>query len=212
MSACFLLLVSGCRSTDLFGIFTAIEASAICVVYALFLALVYHRTLTIKQLPAVLVKAVEMSGVVMLLIAVSSMMSFAMSFTGIPGALSQFILNLSANPIVILLMINLILLLIGMFMDIAPAILIFTPIFLPIAEGLGIDPLHFGMFFILNLCIGTITPPVGTGLFVGAMVGKEKVEHLIKPLMPFYIAMFVLLMVITYIPEISLFLPRMLDL
>ncbi|MFD2655130.1 TRAP transporter large permease [Gracilibacillus thailandensis] len=194
------------------GIFTAIEASAVCVVYALFLALVYYRTLTIKQLPQVLIKAVEMSGIVMLLIAASSLMSFAMAFTGIPDALSQFILGLSANPLIILLLINVFLLIIGMFMDIAPAILIFTPIFLPIAEGIGIDPVHFGIFFILNLCVGTITPPVGTGLFVGSMVGKEKVESLIKPLMPFYVAMFVLLMVVTYIPEISLFLPNLLGL
>ncbi len=194
------------------GIFTAIEASAICVVYSLFLALVYNRTLSIKQLPKVLIEAVEMSGIVMLLIAASSLMSFAMAFTGIPGALSNFILDLSSNPIVILLLINLLLLLIGMFMDIAPAILIFTPIFLPIAEGLGIDPVHFGIFFILNLCVGTITPPVGTGLFVGSMVGKEKVENLIKPLIPFYVAIFVLLMIVTYIPQISLFLPNLLDL
>ncbi|MGN8648174.1 TRAP transporter large permease [Gracilibacillus sp. HCP3S3_G5_1] len=194
------------------GIFTAIEASAVCVVYALFLALVYYRTLSIKQLPEVLIKAVEMSGIVMLLIAASSLMSFAMAFTGIPDALSQFILSLSTNPLVILLLINIILLIIGMFMDIAPAILIFTPIFLPIAEGIGIDPVHFGIFFILNLCVGTITPPVGTGLFVGSMVGKEKVENLIKPLMPFYVAMFVLLMVVTYVPEISLFLPNLLGL
>lgn len=194
------------------GIFTAIEASAICVVYALFLALVYYRTLTIKQLPKVLIEAVEMSGIVMLLIAASSLMSFAMAFTGIPAALSNFILNLSSNPLVILLLINLLLLLIGMFMDIAPAILIFTPIFLPIAEGIGVDPVHFGIFFILNLCVGTITPPVGTGLFVGSMVGKEKVERLIKPLMPFYIALFVLLLLVTYIPQISLFLPNLLGL
>ncbi|SFL47187.1 TRAP transporter, DctM subunit [Gracilibacillus orientalis] len=194
------------------GVFTAIEASAVCVVYALFLALVYYRTLTIKQLPAVLIKSVEMSGMVMLLIAASSLMSFAMAFTGIPDALSQFILGLSTNPLIILLLINIFLLIIGMFMDIAPAILIFTPIFLPIAEGIGIDPVHFGIFFILNLCVGTITPPVGTGLFVGSMVGKEKVENLIKPLMPFYIAMFVLLMVVTYVPEISLFLPNLLGL
>ncbi|UOQ83437.1 TRAP transporter large permease [Gracilibacillus salinarum] len=194
------------------GVFTAIEASAVCVVYSLFLALVYYRSLSLKQLPEVLIKSVEMSGVVMLLIAASSMMSFAMAFTGIPGALSDFILSLSTNPLVILLLINIFLLIVGMFMDVAPAILIFTPIFLPIAENIGVDPVHFGIFFILNLCVGTITPPVGTGLFVGSMVGKEKVENLIKPLAPFYIAIFVLLMVVTYIPQISLFLPNLLGL
>src|SRR5699024_4784177 len=138
------------------GIFTAIEASAICVVYSLFLALIYHRTMNIKQLPKVMVEAVEMTGVIMLLIAASSSMSFAMSFIGIPDALSEFVLGFSENPIIILLIINLLLLLIGTVMDVAPAILIFTPIFMPIAMDLGVDPVHFGMFFILNLCIGTI--------------------------------------------------------
>src|SRR5690625_1021879 len=194
------------------GIFTAIEASAICVVYSLFLALIYHRTMNIKQLPKVMVEAVEMTGVIMLLIAASSSMSFAMSFIGIPDALSEFVLSSSENPIIILLIINLLLLLIGTVMDVAPAILIFTPIFMPIAMDLGVDPVHFGMFFILNLCIGTITPPVGTGLFVGSSVGNVKIEHLIKPLMPFYIAIFVLLMIVTFVPQISLFLPNLFDL
>ena len=196
----------------LLGIFTAVEASAICVAYSLFLALIYYRTLTVKQLPKVVIQAVEMTGVIMLLISASSLMSFAMAFTGIPSALSNFVLGLSDNPIIILLIINLLLLLIGTVMDVAPAILIFTPIFMPIALDLGVDPVHFGMFFILNLCIGTITPPVGTGLFVGASIGKVKIEQLIKPLMPFYIAIFVLLMVITYVPQISLFLPNLLGL
>lgn len=196
----------------LIGVFTAIEASAICVAYSLFLALIYYRSLTIKQLPQVIIKAVEMTGVIMLLISASSLMSFAMAYLGIPSALSNFVLGLSDNPIIILLIINLLLLLIGTVMDVAPAILIFTPIFMPIALDLGIDPVHFGMFFILNLCIGTITPPVGTGLFVGASIGKVKIEQLIKPLIPFYIAIFILLMVITYIPQISLFLPNLLGL
>jgi len=194
------------------GVFTAIESSAICVVYSLFLALIYHRTLKIKQLPKVMVEAVEMTGVIMLLIAASSSMSFAMSFIGIPEALSNFVLGVSDNPIIILLVINLALLLIGTVMDVAPAILIFTPIFMPIALDLGVDPVHFGIFFILNLCVGTITPPVGTGLFVGSSVGNVKIEHLIKPLVPFYIAIFVLLMIITFVPQISLFLPNLLGL
>lgn len=194
------------------GIFTAIEASAICVVYSLFLALIYYKTLTIKQLPNVVIHAVELTGVIMLLIAASSLMTFAMAITGMPEALSNLVLSISENPIIILLIINLVLLLVGTVMDVAPAILIFTPIFLPIAEGIGIDPVHFGIFFILNLCIGTITPPVGTGLFVGSSIGKVKIEQVIKPLLPFYAAIFVLLMLVTYIPEISLFLPNLLDL
>jgi tripartite ATP-independent transporter DctM subunit len=194
------------------GVFSAIEASAICVVYSLFLALFYYKTLTIKQLPEVLNKAVQMTGIIMLLIAASSLMSFAMAFTGIPEALSNLILGISDNPIIILLVINLVLLLVGTVMDIAPAILIFTPIFLPIAEGIGVDPVHFGILFILNLCVGTITPPVGTGLFVGASVGKVKIEQLIKPLLPFYVAIFIVLMIVTYVPQVSLFLPNLLGL
>lgn len=194
------------------GLFTAIEASAICVVYALFLALVYYKTLTVKQLPGVFVKAVEMTGVIMLLIAASSLMSITMAFTGIPGAISNAVLGISDNPIIILLIINLVLILVGTMMDVAPAILIFTPIFLPIALDLGIDPVHFGMFFIFNLCFGTITPPVGTGLFVGSSIGNVKIEELIKPLMPLYLAILIVLIIITYVPEISLFLPNLLGL
>lgn len=194
------------------GMFTAIEVSAISVVYALFLALVYYRTMTMKQLPNVLIKALEMTGVIMLLISASSLMSFVMAFTGIPGALSSLVLGISDNPIIILLIINLVLILAGTVIDVAPAILIFTPIFLPIALDLGIDPIHFGMFFIMNLSFGTITPPVGTGLFVGSSIGNVKIEELIKPLLPLYLAIMIVLMIITYVPEISLFLPNLLGL
>lgn len=194
------------------GAFTAIEASAICVVYSLFLALVYYKTMKIKDMPAVMVKAIEMTGVIMFLIAASSLMSFAMSFTGMPAAISSFVLGISDNPIIILLIMNIVLLVVGTVMDVAPAILIFTPIFLPIATSIGVDPVHFGIFFILNLCVGTITPPVGTGLFVGSSVGNVKIESLIKPLMPFYLAIFVLLLLVTYVPQISLFLPNLLGL
>lgn len=194
------------------GVFSAIEASAVCVIYSLFLALVYYRTLKVNQLPHVFVKAVEMTGIIMFLIAASSLMSFTMAFTGIPQALSNLVLGFSDNPIIILLIITLVLILIGTVMDVAPAILIFTPIFLPIALDLGIDPVHFGMFFILNLCVGTITPPVGTGLFVGSSIAKVKIEKLIKPLMPFYLAIFILLLVVTFVPQISLFLPNLLGL
>jgi tripartite ATP-independent transporter DctM subunit len=190
------------------GVFTAIEASAVCVVYSLFLALVFYRTLSLKQLPSVLVQAVEMTGVIMFLIAASSGMAFVMALTGIPEALSNLILGISDNKFVILACITIILLIIGTFMDIAPAILIFTPIFLPIATSIGIDPVHFGIFFIFNLCIGTITPPVGTGLFVGASIGKVKIEKVLKPLIPFYVAIIVVLLLVTYIPQISLFLPN----
>lgn len=192
------------------GIFTAIEASAIAVVYTLLLTTVFYRTLKIKDLPSILLQTVVMTGVIMFLLATSSAMSFSMSITNIPAALSDMILGISANKLVILLVITVFLLIIGAFMDIGPAILIFTPILLPIMAKLGVDPVHFGIIMIYNLAIGTITPPVGSGLYVGASVGKVKVEEVIKPLLPFYGAIIGVLLLITYIPEITLFLPRLL--
>lgn len=137
-------------------------------------------------------------------------MSFSISITNIPAALSDMILAISANKLVILLVITVFLLIIGAFMDIGPTILIFTPILLPIMTKLGVDPAHFGIIMIDNLAIGTITPPVGSGLYVGESVGKVKVEDVIKPLMPFYGAIIGVLLLITYLPEITLFLPRLL--
>ncbi|EAO2092778.1 TRAP transporter large permease [Salmonella enterica] len=192
------------------GIFTAIEASAIAVVYTLLLTMVFYRTLKIKDLPSILLQTVVMTGVIMFLLATSSAMSFSMSITNIPAALSDMILGISANKLVILLVITVFLLIIGAFMDIGPAILIFTPILLPIMAKLGVDPVHFGIIMIYNLAIGTITPPVGSGLYVGGSVGKVKVEEVIKPLLPFYGAIIGVLLLITYIPEITLFLPRIL--
>ncbi|HAW9249677.1 TPA: TRAP transporter large permease [Salmonella enterica subsp. enterica serovar Infantis] len=192
------------------GIFTAIEASAIAVVYTLLLTMVFYRTLKIKDLPSILLQTVVMTGVIMFLLATSSAMSFSMSITNIPAALSDMILGISANKLVILLVITVFLLIIGAFMDIGPAILIFIPILLPIMAKLGVDPVHFGIIMIYNLAIGTITPPVGSGLYVGASVGKVKVEEVIKPLLPFYGAIIGVLLLITYIPEITLFLPRLL--
>ncbi|EAA8955503.1 TPA: TRAP transporter large permease [Salmonella enterica] len=192
------------------GIFTAIEASAIAVVYTLLLTMVFYRTLKIKDLPSILLQTVVMTGVIMFLLATSSAMSFSMSITNIPAALNDMILGISANKLVILLVITVFLLIIGAFMDIGPAILIFTPILLPIMAKLGVDPVHFGIIMIYNLAIGTITPPVGSGLYVGASVGKVKVEEVIKPLLPFYGAIIGVLLLITYIPEITLFLPRLL--
>ncbi|ECI7877778.1 TRAP transporter large permease [Salmonella enterica subsp. enterica] len=192
------------------GIFTAIEASAIAVVYTLLLTMVFYRTLKIKDLPSILLQTVVMTGVIMFLLATSSAMSFSMSITNIPAALSDMILGISANKLVILLVITVFLLIIGAFMDIGPAILIFTPILLPIMAKLGVDPVHFGIIMIYNLAIGTITPPVGSGLYVGASVGKVKVEEVIKPLLPFYGAIIGVLLLITYTPEITLFLPRLL--
>ncbi|MFV0450518.1 MAG: TRAP transporter large permease [Vibrio sp.] len=192
------------------GIFTAIEASAIAVVYTAYLTLVLYKTITVRDMPKIIIQTFVMTGVIMFLLATSSAMSFAMSMTGIPAALSKLILGISDSPAVIMLVITLFILVVGAFMDIGPAILIFTPILLPIVQKIGVDPVHFGILIVFNLAIGTITPPVGSGLYVGASVGQVKVEDVIKPLIPFYIAIICVLMLITYIPELTLFLPRLL--
>lgn len=194
------------------GVFTAVEASAISVIYTMLLTIGVYRTLNLSAFKASLIKALETTGVIMFLLAASAAMSFAMSITGLPGMLSTAILGVSDNPITILLVITLMLLVIGCFMDIGPAILIFTPILLPITAQIGVDPVHFGIIMVFNLCIGTITPPVGTGLFVGAGIAKEKVENLLLPLLPFYLVIMAILLLITYVPQITLFLPRLMGL
>lgn len=191
-----------------FGIFTAVEASAVSVLYTMLLTMVVYRTLDTRAFVGSLIKATETTGVIMFLLAASSAMSFAMSITGLPAEISSMILGVSDNPLIVLLVITLILLVIGCFMDIGPAILIFTPILLPIATAIGVDPVHFGIVMVFNLCIGTITPPVGTGLFIGASIAKAKVESLILPLLPFYFVIVAILLLITYVPSITLFLPR----
>ncbi|MFS1168644.1 TRAP transporter large permease [Enterococcus lactis] len=193
------------------GIFTAVEASAIAVIYSLLIAMFYYKTVKLKDIPNMLFQSVAMSGTIMFLLATSSMMSFAMAFTGIPQAISSLIMGVTDNKLVILLLVNLVLLLVGMFMDVAPAILIFTPIFLPIVTSVGVDPVHYGLFSIMNLCVGSITPPVGTGLYVGASVGGVKAEAMLKPLLPFYGIILVVLFLITYFPQIVMWLPNMLS-
>ncbi|WP_270271796.1 TRAP transporter large permease [Enterococcus lactis] len=193
------------------GIFTAVEASAIAVIYSLLIAMFYYKTVKLKDIPNMLFQSVAMSGTIMFLLATSSMMSFAMAFTGIPQAISSLIMGVTDNKLVILLLVNLVLLLVGMFMDVAPAILIFTPIFLPIVTSAGVDPVHYGLFSIMNLCVGSITPPVGTGLYVGASVGGVKAEAMLKPLLPFYGIILVVLFLITYFPQIVMWLPNMLS-
>ena len=190
------------------GIFTATEASAIAVLYSLILGFIY-KELSFKNLPDVLLNSAATTAIVMLLIGASMSMSWAMSYENIPQEISSGLLGLSDNPIVILLIINLLLLFVGIFMDMTPAILIFTPIFLPIVTKLGLDPVHFGIVMVLNLCIGLCTPPVGSVLFVGVGIANTTIEKVIKPLIPLFIAMIVALFLVTYIPEITLYLPRL---
>ncbi|MEM6628194.1 MAG: TRAP transporter large permease subunit [Bacteroidota bacterium] len=188
------------------GIFTATEAAAIAVLYALILALIYGE-IGLKNIPGILLNASRTTSIVMFVIGASIAMSWVLAFLEIPQNMTQFLLGLSQNKVVILLLINLILLVVGTFMDITPAVLIFTPIFLPVVVELGMDPVHFGIIMVLNLCIGLCTPPVGTILFVGSSVAKVPVTQVIKPLIPLLIAMIVALFLITYIPQLSLWLP-----
>ncbi|MEQ5791845.1 TRAP transporter large permease [Muricauda sp. NFXS6] len=188
------------------GVFTATEASAIAVLYSLVLGFIYKQ-ITFKKLPNIFLNASATTAVVMLLIAASMSMSWALSFEHIPQDISSGLLSITDNKIVLLLIINIILLMVGIFMDITPAVLIFTPIFLPIVTKLGIDPVHFGIIMILNLCIGLCTPPVGSVLFVGVGVAKTSIEKVIRPLLPLFAAMILALFLITYIPELTLWLP-----
>lgn len=191
------------------GIFTATEGSVVAVVYSLVLSLFFYRSISLKDLPKIFKESAEMTGIIIFLIGVSSIMSWVMAFTNIPTAVSNGLLAISSNKIVIFLLINVILLIVGTFMDMTPACLIFTPIFLPVCTALGMNPIHFGIMLIFNLCIGTITPPVGTTLFVGVKVGKVKIETVFRQLLIYFAAIFVVLMLVTYIPQLSLWLPSL---
>lgn len=191
------------------GIFTATEASAVAVLYALILAFTY-RELNFKTVPVVLINAVRTTSIVLLLVAASIGLSWIMSFENIPQNVSEALLALSDNKFVILLIINLILLFVGIFMDMTPAVLIFTPIFLPIVTNLGLDPVHFGIIMVLNLSVGLCTPPVGSVLFIGCSVSNISIDRVVKPLIPLFIAMITVLMLVTYWPALSLWLPGLL--
>jgi len=190
------------------GIFTATEASAIAVIYTLILGIVY-KEIKLKNIPDILKEASKTSAVIMLLISASMSMSWIMSFENIPQNLSDFLLTLSDNKIIILMIVNLLLLFVGIFMDMTPAVLIFTPIFLPIVTSIGINPIQFGIIMVLNLCIGLCTPPVGSVLFVGIGLAKTSIEKVIKPLLPLFIAMIFSLILITLFPALTLWLPSL---
>ncbi len=192
------------------GIFTATEASAVAVLYSLLLSVVIYREIKVSELPALLLRAVETTAIVMLLIGASRAMSWILSYENIPQDITATLIALTESKLIILLIINVILLVVGTFMDMTPAVLIFTPIFLPVVVQLGMTPLHFGIMMILNLCIGLCTPPVGSVLFVGCSVGKTSITSMIKPLLPLYLAMIIALLLVTYIPAISLWLPGLL--
>ena len=193
------------------GVFTATEASAIAVLYSLLLGF-FYKEISFDTLPKILLDSASTTAIVMLLIGASMSMSWALSYENIPQEISSGLLGISDNKIVILLIINLLLLFVGIFMDMTPAVLIFTPIFLPVVTKLGLDPVHFGIIMVLNLCIGLCTPPVGSVLFVGVGIANTTIEKVIKPLFPLFIAMIIALFLVTYIPQLSLWLPSLFDL
>lgn len=191
------------------GWFTATEASAIAVLYALLLSF-FYKELTWKELPEVLLRSARTTAIVLLLVATCTGLSWIMSYENIPQTVSRLLLAISDNPVVILLLINVILLAVGIFMDMTPAVLIFTPIFLPIAtQQLGMDPVHFGIMMVLNLCVGLCTPPVGSVLFIGCSVAGVRIDQVIRPLVPLFVAMVVVLLLVAFLPDLSLLIPRL---
>ena len=188
------------------GVFTATEGSAIAVVYALILGICY-RNITLKSFWKILVDSAKMSGMVVFLIGVSNILGWVMAFTQIPQAISAALLGITNSPVVILLIMNVILLIAGTFMDVTPAIMIFTPLFLPVVQTFGMDPIHFGLILVYNLCIGNITPPVGNTLFVAIKVGKTSLAKVMPYMLMYYVAIIVGLLLVTYIPAISMALP-----
>jgi tripartite ATP-independent transporter DctM subunit len=193
------------------GWFTPTEASAVAVLWAFLLAVVVYREVPLKSLPRLMIGSARTTGIVMLLVAVSQMMSGLLTSEQVPRVVSEALLGLSSNPLMILITINIILLVVGFFMDMTPAVLVFTPIFLPVAIGIGLDPVHFGIIMIANLCIGLCTPPVGTCLFLGCSVGHSNIARVSRAMLPFFGAMIVALVVITGWPALSLWLPKLLN-
>lgn len=189
------------------GVFTATEGSAIAVVYSLILSLVY-REMKLSDLPKIFLSSAQMTAIVIFMIGVSSIMSWVMAFANIPQKIAELLLGVTDSKIIILIIMNIILLLIGTFMDPTPAVLIFTPIFLPIVERFGMTPVHFGIMLVFNLCIGTITPPVGPILFTGCKVGRVSIEEVFKWLLPFYAVTILILFLVTFISGFSLILPK----
>jgi tripartite ATP-independent transporter DctM subunit len=199
------IIFGGVRS----GVFTATESSNIAVVYAILVTALVYRTLSFKDFVAATFGAVRTTAMVLLVIGCANAFGWLLAYLQVPAALIHMLRTLSDNPLVILMLINLVLLVLGTFMDMAPLIVITTPIFLPVAQAFGIDPIQFGVILILNLGIGLCTPPVGTVLFVGCAVGKIPIQTAVRTIWPFYAACFAALMIVTYIPAASLWLPSL---
>lgn len=192
------------------GIFTATESAAIGALYAFIITFFVYRDIPISRIGAILKRTFKTLAMVLFLISASGAFGWLLALLKVPAMVTEFMLEFSPNAIVTLLIINIILLVLGMFMDMSPLILITTPILLPVAMSVGMDPVHFGIMLMLNLSIGLVTPPVGTAMFVGASIGKLSIEKATKGMIPFYAALLFVLMLITYIPQLSLTLPKLL--
>lgn len=191
------------------GVFTATESAAIAVIYSLLVSVFIYKGLDWKGVWASLETCVDTLSIVLILIATSSIFGYLLTRLHVPTIAAKAIVELTDNPIILALLLNLILLILGCIMDMAPIILIATPILLPIATSIGIDPIQFGIMVVLNCGIGLLTPPVGAVLFIGSAVGKVSIERLVKATLPFYVCMIITLLLITFIPEISLWLPSL---
>ncbi|WP_104402389.1 TRAP transporter large permease [Vibrio penaeicida] len=192
------------------GIFTATESAAVAVAYALLVTILIYKSVNRIQMKKIMSDTMKTLSMVIAIIMTSSAFGYLLSFLSVPSLLADFILGLSDNPYVVLLAINILLLVLGMLMDMGVLILILTPILLPIAKTIGVDPIHFGIIMLLNLGIGVCTPPVGTSLMVGCGIGKVKIETTARHMLPFYLAMVAVLMLVTYLPAITLWLPSLL--
>lgn len=191
------------------GIFTATESAAIAVLWSFFVTMFIYRDYKWSELPKLMHRTVRTISIVMILIGFAASFGYIMTLMQIPAKITTLFLTLSDNRYVILMCINVMLLLLGTVMDMAPLILILTPILMPVILGIGVDPVQFGMIMLVNLGIGLITPPVGAVLFVGSAVGKVSIESTVKALLPFYAVLFLVLMLVTYVPALSLWLPHL---
>jgi tripartite ATP-independent transporter DctM subunit len=192
------------------GVFTPTEAAGIAAAYAFILGVFYYRELKIKDIPNIILEVGLTTGMVALMVSTASALGWMFANQGVPRLLAQFILSVTDNKILILMMVNILLLFVGTWLDLAPAIIIFTPVLLPVVTQVGVDPIHFGVIMVVNLAIGLFTPPVGVCLFVACGIAKISITDTIKAFMPFFIAMVIVLMIITYIPETATFIPNLL--
>jgi len=192
------------------GFFTATEASAIACVYSLLLGIFYYKELHWKDVPRLILEAAKTMGISALMISAAAALSWFLTSQGIPKALTAAILSVTDNRVVIILLMNVILLIVGMFFDLAPAVTLFTPILLPIATAIGMNPIHFGVMMVVNLAIGLITPPVGVCLFLGCSIANTTISKVMKGFLPFYIVLLIVLLLVAFVPAVSLWIPTML--